>query len=254
MTWAQFDEVARQLTSGSGADKVYGTHFHTWRSTVELPTVQDGKNSIIATDYSFMKPIYDMVTAMQTDGIIMDYGSLKAGKIHYSGVFQNQQVAMLPMGSWFIGTMIAAEDKGDVKFKWGIAKYPHPDGVAAGTTASTLTSLAINANSKNKAAAWEFIKFYSGIEGAKVLAATGNLPAIRTPEVLKAYTSVKGVPAEAAEALQTAKVRLELPMNAHASAIEKILNEEHDLIMTNSTPVDQGLAEMSSRAKEELAK
>ncbi|CAG0937387.1 Lactose-binding protein [Thermoflexales bacterium] len=254
MTWAQFDATARKLTSGSGADKVYGTHFHTWRSTVELPTVQDGKNSIIASDYSFMKPIYDMVTAMQTDGIIMDYGSLKAGKIHYSGVFQNQQVAMVPMGSWFIGTLIAAEAKGDVKFKWGIAKYPHPDGVAAGTTASTLTSLAINANAKNKAAAWEFIKFYSGIEGAKVLAATGNLPAIRTPEVLKAYTSVKGVPAEAAEALQTAKVRLELPMNAHASAIEKILNEEHDLIMTNSNPVDQGLAAMSSRAKEELAK
>ena len=40
MTWKEFDTIARQMTSGSGADKVYGAHFHTWRSTVELATVQ----------------------------------------------------------------------------------------------------------------------------------------------------------------------------------------------------------------------
>ena len=252
MTWTQFNDIARKLTSGSGADKVSGTHFHTWRSTIQLPTVQDGKNTVIATDYSFMKPMYDMVTAMQKDGIVMDFGSLKAGKIHYSGVFQNQQVAMVPMGSWFIGTMIAAQDKGDAKFNWGVAKYPHPEGVEAGTTAGTLTSLAINANSKNKDAACDFITFYSGLEGAKVLAGTGNLPALRTPEVLAAYSAVKGVPPEAAAALQTTKVRLELPMHPKVGAVEKILNEEHELIMTNSVPVDQGLAEMSSRVKEAL--
>ena len=254
MTWTQFDEIARKMTSGTGADKVYGAHFHTWRSTVELPTVQDGKNTVIATDYSFMKPMYDMVVSMQKDGIIMDYGTLKAGKIHYSGVFENQQAAMLPMGSWFIGTMIAAEQKGDVNFKWGIAKYPHPDGVAAGTTASTLTSLAINANSKNKDAAWDFIKFYSGVEGAKVIAGTGNLPAILNADTLKAFAAVPGVPAEAVDALQTVKVRIELPMDPNASAIDKVLSEEHDLIMTNSVSVDEGIAEMTTRAKEVLGK
>jgi multiple sugar transport system substrate-binding protein len=253
MTWEQYDALARQLTSGEGADKVYGTHYHTWRSTVQLPTVQDGKNTVIATDYSFMKPYYDMVVAMQSDGIIQDYGSLKAGNVHYSGVFKNQQVAMLPMGSWFIGTMIAAQDKGETNFNWGIAKYPHPEGVAAGTTAGTLTSLAINANSKNKDAAWDFIKFYSGVEGAKVLAGTGNLPAIRTPEVLQAYASVKGVPAEASEALQTATVRLELPLHARVGAVEQILNEEHELIMTSSVSVDEGIAEMTSRVSEALS-
>ena len=107
MTWEEFDSLAREMTSGSGADKVYGAHFHTWRSTVELGTVQDGKNTVIATDYSFMKPMYDMVVGMQKDGIIMDYGELKAGSVHYSGVFKNQQVAMLPMGSWFIASLMS---------------------------------------------------------------------------------------------------------------------------------------------------
>jgi multiple sugar transport system substrate-binding protein len=253
MTWEQFDQIAREMTSGSGADKVYGAHFHVWRSCVQLATVQDGKNTVIATDYSYMKPMYDMVVGMQNDGIIMDYGELKAGSVHYSGVFKNEQIAMLPMGSWFIGSLIAAKDAGEIDFDWDVVKYPHPAGVEPGTTAGTLTSLAINANSKNKDAAWEFIKFYSGIEGAKALAETGNLPAMRTPEVLEVFSALDGVPAGAAEALQTTTVRLELPMHPKVGAVEQILNEEHDLIMTGSVSVDEGIASMTSRISEALA-
>jgi multiple sugar transport system substrate-binding protein len=199
-----------------------------------------------------MKPMYDMVTAMQDDGIIMDYGSLKAGQIHYSSVFKNGEIATLPMGSWFIGSLIAAEQEGEFDFDWGVAKYPHPEGVEAGTTAGTLTSLAINENSQNKDAAWDFIKFYSGVEGAKALAATGNLPAIRTPEVLEVFSNLEGMPEEANEALQTTTVRLELPMHPKVGAVEQILNEEHELIMTNSVTVDEGISEMTSRISEAL--
>jgi multiple sugar transport system substrate-binding protein len=252
MTWAEFDALARELTSGSGADKIYGAHFHVWRSCVQLGTVQDGLNTIISDDYSFMAPMYDMVTKMQKDGIIMDYGELKAGNIHYSGPFINGQVAMLPMGSWFIGRLIADKAEGIFDFDWGVAAYPHPDGVAAGTTAGTLTSLAINDESNNKDAAWDFIKFYSGEEGAKALALTGNLPAVRTPAVLEIFAALDGMPAEATEALQTTTVRLELPMHPNVGEIEQILNEEHELIMTRSYSVSEGLDEATDRIGEVL--
>jgi multiple sugar transport system substrate-binding protein len=252
MTWDEFDALARQLTSGSGADKIYGAHFHVWRSAVQLGTVQDGLNTIISDDYSFMAPMYNMVTSMQKDGIIMDYGELRAGNIHYSGVFENGQIAMLPMGSWFIGTLVAAQADGVFDFNWGVASYPHPEGVEAGTTAGTLTSLAINEQSDNKDAAWDFIKFYTGEEGAKVLAGTGNLPAVRTPEILEIFASKDGVPAEAIDALQTTTVRLELPMHPQVGEVEQILNEEHELIMTNSLSVEEGLAETTSRISEVL--
>jgi multiple sugar transport system substrate-binding protein len=252
MTWDEFDTVARELTSGDGADKIYGAHFHVWRSAVQLGTVQDGENTIISDDYSFMAPMYDMVTSMQEDGIIMDYGELRAGNIHYSGPFENGQVAMLPMGSWFIGRLISDQKAGTFDFNWGVASYPHPEGVPAGTTAGTLTSLAINSESDDKDAAWDFIQFYSGVEGAMVLASTGNLPALRTPEVLEVFAALDGVPAEAAEALQTTTVRLELPMHPQVGEIEQILNEEHDLIMTRSYSVNYGLDEMTDRIREVL--
>jgi len=252
MTWDEFDALARQLTSGEGADKIYGAHFHTWRSTVELGTVQDGKHTVISDDYSFMAPMYDMVTAMQKDGIIMDYGELRAGSIHYSGVFWNGQIAMLPMGSWFIGSTINAKNTGEMTANWGIAAYPHPEGVEAGTTAGTLTSLAINANSKQQDAAWDFVKYYTGPEAAKVLA-KWTLPAVRTADTLEAFVAVDGMPEGAAEALQTTTVRLELPMHPKVSEVEQILNEEHELIMTNSVSVQEGLDEMTSRVSEVLS-
>jgi multiple sugar transport system substrate-binding protein len=252
ITWEEFDALAREVTSGSGADKIYGAHFHTWRSCVQLATVQDGMNTVISDDYSFMAPMYNMVTNMQKDGIVMDYGELKAGSIHYSGPFKNGQVAMLPMGSWFIGTLIAAQEAGEFDFDWGVGAFPHPDGVEAGTTAGTLTSLAINSESDNKDAAFDFVQFYSGVEGAKVLAETGNLPAVRTPEVLEIFASRDGMPAETTEALKTVTVRLELPMHPDVGEIEQILNQAHDLIMTRSVSVDEGLAEASERVSEVL--
>jgi multiple sugar transport system substrate-binding protein len=156
------------------------------------------------------------------------------------------------MGSWFIGSLIAAEKAGEFDFDWGVAKYPHPEGVEAGTTAGTLTSLAINSLSENKDAAFDFIKFYSGVEGAQILAELGNLPAIRTPEVLATFAAVEGVPAEAEEALQTAAVRLELPMHPNVGAYEQILNQEHELIMTSSVSVEDGIAEINRRVAEEI--
>lgn len=255
MTWTQYADLAKKVSGGFGTDRVYGSHYHTWRSTVQLPTVQDGKNKIITTDYQFMKPYYDMVVKMQNEKTVIDFASLKVGNVHYSGVFYNNQIAMLPMGSWFISTIIAKKKTGEATMNWGIVKYPHPAGVSAGTTAGTITSLALNKSSKQKDLAWKFLQFFCGPEGAKILAQVGNLPAIRNQDVVKILTDREGFPTDPAsrEALSTTTVRLEMPMHEKVGIIERILNEEHELIMTGSVSVDKGLAEMTRRVKEALA-
>ena len=74
LTMEDYDALARKMTSGSGDTKVYGCHYHTWRSAASLFSILDGKNTIIDGTYDFMKPTYDMVIAQQKDGICMDYG------------------------------------------------------------------------------------------------------------------------------------------------------------------------------------
>ncbi len=255
MTFEQYDEIARKMTSGSGAGKVYGAHYHTWRSAVQLFGILDGQNTVVDGDYDFLKPTYERILKEQDDGIVMDYATLKTSSTHYSGVFYNNSIAMMNMGSWFIATQIDKVKSGESSAKnWGIVKYPHPEGVEAGTTLGTITSLAVNKKSANKEAALDFMQFVTGEEGAAAIAATGTIPAIKSDEVISSITSIEGFPADenSKAALSTVKTYLEMPMHEKSADIEVILNEAHDNIMTKNTTIDQGLADMKSRVQQIL--
>ncbi|MDR2656128.1 MAG: sugar ABC transporter substrate-binding protein [Oscillospiraceae bacterium] len=255
MTIAQYDELARKMTSGEGDAKVYGDHFHTWRSTVSLFAILDGKNTIVDGTYDFLAPTYEWVLAEQNDGICQDYATLKTSSTHYSGVFFNNQTAMLNMGTWFIATQIAKIKEGESKStEWGVVKYPHPEGVPAGTTLGTITGLSVNANSTKKEAALDFLKFATGPEGAAVVASTGTIPAIMSDEVVASIASVDGFPADDAskEALKVTKAYLEMPLHEKSADIETILNEGHDNIMTGNMTIEEGIADMNTRVGELL--
>lgn len=257
MTFKQYDELARKVTSGSGNDKVYGTNYHTWRSTVQLFGILDGKHSILDGDYGFLKDYYQIVLQEQKDGICQNYATLKSGNLHYSGLFENGSVAMMNMGSWFIATLINDIKNGKSSIKnWGIVKYPHPDGVEAGTTIGTITSLAVSATSNHKDTAKDFVKFVSGEEGAKILAKTGTFPAVMTEDVKSEITGLEGFPTDenSKEALKVVKTYLEMPYTTNAGALDTALNNAHDAIMTESVSIDDGLKQMANDAKQALGK
>ena len=248
MTLDEYDELARQMTSGSGAEKVYGCHYHTWRSAVQLFGILDGKNTIVDGEYEFLKPYYERILAQQKDGICMDYATLKTSSTHYSGVFYNNQVAMMNMGSWFIATQIEKVKAGEsLATEWGIVKYPHPDGVPAGTTLGTITTLAINSKSSNKQAAADFINFVCGEEGQKVVSSTGTIPAIKTSETMAATANLDGFPQDenSKEALNVVQTYLEMPLHEKSADIETELNNAHDNIMTENVTLEQGLSDMT---------
>lgn len=260
LTMEEYDALARQLTTGEGADKVYGTHYHTWRSDVTLYGILDGQNTIIDGSYDFLKPYYELVLSEQEDGICMDYGELKTSNLHYSAAFENGQAALLPMGSWFIATLqtynAEAEANGVEPVNFGIAKYPHPEGVEAGTTLGTVTSLGVNANSENKEAAIDFVNWCAAADGgAPIMASTGSFPAIMTEETINTISSTEGFPNSESdlEALNTVAVYLEMPLTSVASEIETVLNTEHDAIMTKAETIDEGIANMNEQVQQILA-
>ena len=249
LTMEDYDALARKMTSGSGDTKVYGCHYHTWRSAASLFSILDGKNTIIDGKYDFMKPTYDMVIAQQKDGICMDYGYLKTSSLHYSAAFENQQCAMVNMGSWFISTLEAYMKDAETKFNWGIVKYPHPAGAEAGSTLGTVTSLAINADSPKAEAAADFINWCVSEEGAQAIAKTGTFPACGSAATAEIIKSTEGFPEDSnsVDALTTSNVYLEMPYTQYASDIETILNAEHDAIMTMSETVDEGIQNMNDQ-------
>lgn len=255
MTLDDYDALMRQMTYGSGAEKVYGGHYHTWRSAVSLFGILDGKQTIVDGTYDFLKPIYERVLQQQADGVVMDYGELKTANLHYSAAFQNGTAAMVNMGSWFLATMqqynANAAGEGYEPVNFGMVKYPHPDGSPAGSTLGTVTSLGVNKNSANKEAAFDFVNWCASAEGAAVVASTGTFPAVSTSETLDIIAATEGFPtdAQSKEALTTAAVYLEMPLSNKASEIETVLNTEHDAIMTGAETVDEGIANMNEQVQ-----
>lgn len=251
MTWDEFREVAKRITSGEGATKNYGALIHTWQACVQNWGVQDGKHTIMDDDLSFFKPYYEMALGMQNDDkSIPDFATLKTGNIHYSSPFLTGNIGMMPMGSWFMTTMIAKKDAGESTVNWGVAALPHAEDVPAGYTVGAATPLVVNAASTKKEAAWEFVKFATSEAGAKVYADGGAIPGRSSDETLKVIAEMKGMPEGALEALGVTNISFDRPMADFVPEVNKMLEEEHSLIMLSQIDLDAGLAEMAERSKE----
>jgi multiple sugar transport system substrate-binding protein len=250
MTWKEWEQLATKLTSGTGNNKIYGAHLHTWQACVQNWGVQDGKHSIIDTDYRFFKPYYDMVIRMQDAGTLWDYGSLRTGGIHYSSAFLQGKAATMPQGTWFLSTILSRIKSGEAKLRWGIAALPHPEGTPAGWTVGSATPIAVNEASQKKDAAWEFVKFVTGDEGARFYAEAGAFPSRANAQTLAQIAGVPGMPEGSLEALTIKNISLDRPYEDHVTEVNQMLGEEHSLIMLKEVTVDKGLANMAKRSKE----
>lgn len=252
MTWDAYAELAKKMTG----DGVYGTHYHTWLSAVANWAVCDGVNTLADGEYSDLKYFYQLVQDLEDAGACMTYDELKAANLHYSGAFAQGNIAMMPMGYWYASTLIGYIKDGTADFDWGITAVPHLDNVAAGSSFGSPTGIAVNAKSANVDAAWDFISWMCSEEGAKVIAATGTRPAYVSEEVANVMASADGFPTDETSlaALLPTAIALEWPIGEGVSEIKTAVNEEHTLIMTRESTIDEGIAAMEERAAEFIQK
>ena len=244
MTWDEYEELVARLTYGSGSRKIYGGFFHTWQALVQNWGVQHGQETIMGPDYSFFRPYYEMVLRMQNAGHIIDFGFLRAGSIHYTGPFYSGTVATMPMGTWFMSMILGRMEEEDLGFRWGISTIPRSPDLPVGYTVGSVTPIAINAASDNKAAAWDFVRFVTSAEGADILANYSIIPSRANDNTLRIIAEAGGMPENALKALQVNNISLDRPMEANVPEINQMLGEIHELIMLQEISIDEGLAEM----------
>ena len=252
MTWEEYRELAAKMTYGEGSAKVYGSHHHTWEAMVSAWAVQDGKNTVVAKDYEFLRPYYEQALWLQDNGYIQDYATLKTANIHYSSVFKNQQCAMMPMGTYFIATMMQAIADGECDFNWGIATIPHPDDVEAGYTVGSITPIAISAYTDAQDLAWDFVKFAASEEAADILAQNGVFAGIQTEESLNTIASAENFPEgdSSKEALKYINFVFDRPLDPQIEEIRVPLDEVYEMVMIGEYTLDEGIAELNRRVAE----
>ena len=250
MTWDAYAELAKKLTDKEKG--VYGTHYHTWLSAVVNWAVCDGVNTLADKNYDDLLYFYKLYQDLEDAGACMSYADLKASGLHYSAAFANGNIAMLPMGYWYVSTLIGYNKDGTCNFNWGIVAVPHADGVAAGSSFGNLTGAMINEKSEQKELAWEYISWLGGEEGAAATASVGARPAWVSENVASVMSSVEGFPADenSKAALLPSAVAMEWPVAEKVSDIKTIVNEEHSMIMAREVTPEEGIEEMNERVAE----
>ncbi len=248
MTWDEYADLAVKMTG----DGVYGTHYHTWLSAVANWTVADGVNTLADKNYDDLLYFYQLYQKLEDAGACMAYSELKAQGLHYSAAFANGNIAMLPMGYWYVSTLIGYNKDGTCSFNWGITAVPHAEGVKAGSSFGNLTGTMINKKSENKDLAWDYISWLGGEEGAAATASVGARPAFVSENVAAAMSSVEGFPADETSkgALIPSFVGMEWPVAEKVADIKTIVNEEHTMIMAREITPEEGIAEMNERVAE----
>lgn len=251
LTWEEYEELAKELSKPE--EQVYGAYQHTWRSTVQAIAAAQNNKNLVEPDYGFLGEYYDRVLRMQEDQAQMDFGTAKSTNVTYQSQFENSKAGMMYMGSWYMGALLTNIDAGTTDVEWGISQMPQNEKGKEIQTFGSPTAFAINKNSKEQELAQKFLDFCSGEAGAKVLAEVGVVPSYRTDAINELYFSHNGMPND--EVSQTAfkpeKIAIEFPVDENGPAIDKILQEEHELILVGDETPKEAIGNMEKRVKQE---
>ena len=263
-TWDDFEKVSLELKSklgGAGYDTnaVKASYFHNWQSVVQgISRAQTKDADFYSGDYGFMKPYYERLLRYQDEGLTVDWATSNATKVQYQGQFGTQKAAMMPMGTWYLGTLVSQQKSGDAEnFEWGILPLPqNPDAAAESKPrtqgSSTGFSVSEKSSGQQRAAAKEFVRWATGEEGAKLLAGISITPANTGSAVEETFFSNEGMPTDDVSKYSWREHMTipDAPIGDKASEMNSILNTVHSAIMTKTKGVDEGLVSASEQVKD----
>jgi multiple sugar transport system substrate-binding protein len=141
----------------AGGDLLQGDGANAKPTIASSPGVKEG--------LAFFKDMWD-------SGVVLAAAKSDSGA-NFNGPFQSGKVGMYGAGAFAVGTLAA-----DKKLNFGITPLP---GKTAGQTGSFAggDEIAIPSGSKNKDAAWKFIKWATDVEAQTALGKLGPVP-VRT--------------------------------------------------------------------------
>jgi multiple sugar transport system substrate-binding protein len=261
-TWDDYSAAAKKLTAGLkiGGSPAVGTYEHTWQSLVQgFALAQTPGADLLSGNFSYMTPYYQRSMDLQESGAQTGFGTATTNSMTYQAQFGTQKAAMMPMGSWYVATLLAQQEKGDAeKFAWGIAPAPQRDKstTAKPVTFGDPTGMGINpkVSGAKRDAAKKFLGFIGGEKSATALAGIGITPAYASTTVTDTYFALKGIPTDKLSkfTFDNHDTKPENPVSKHTTALQNLLKESHSSIMSKSVPVEKGIADAQGRATNEV--
>ena len=253
-TWDRFADVARQVSSGNG--QVYGASVYFWGSSQLIMQTQNRRS--VLTDSGEMD--YDgsilrwlsMRRAMEANRSMWPLIDMKVSATHYSKQFYDGQAAMVLMGEWFPGQIMSGRDQEVLRgweweTDWGLTRLPSDTNPYVTMGAPTFSHVV--SYSKNKEAAFKFIAWMGGPEGAEVAARAGVLPAMVNDGVREVLAESIPCPVSL-EFFVEDKIVFPMAYNRFGSRIENLINNIQEEYLLGRIPDNQFDARLRSGLEE----
>lgn len=191
LTWEEYRKLAKQLThTKDDGTIVWGGYFITW--ALNFAGIQNA-NYLHDDDQSSQRKALELLNQlMNIDKSHMSIQEIEEKDEYYLDIFEQGRIAMMPMGEWFVGLIMDDERHGKSTIDWDLAPMPIFEGMIPGTTWGQYQFTGISSTCSHKDAAFEFLKYIGGAEGAKIYAEYGMLSAYNSEESQIIYRNVAG--------------------------------------------------------------
>lgn len=269
-TWEDFTTYAKTLTTGEGANKHYGTYFHGpqnggWMEFMKLALANQADNTEFLKEdgsMNFDNPLFRKTLELRLqmekeDKSATPYSDMLSQKLHYRNQFFNQAVSMIMIGSW-MNTELGGTEQFPLNFEVAVAPIPknNPED-EGGYTMVTTDYVAVAETSKNKEAAYQFVRWYTTegqIAQGKNIPSWNGVDDAQLEEVIDIILSGTKTPEKVDKAsliktLSTAKSSKIIPPVTYQSEVYKAVNEEYEKLIYDQQNVDQVIAALNDRVQ-----
>ena len=252
-TWEDYYDMAGQLTSGEGADKIYGSlNFQPTSMWWRVPANSKGSTNPLDD-----AQLHDWMEAAEYCKSLSDAGyqplyedMASESGADYTGNFLQGKYAMFYTGDWAVEMLNTAIANGDGDVNYDIAPLPHWEGEEAATPGAPGLMMVAN-NAKNPEVAYDFISYCTGAEGAELLLDNDYFPAWQSDETIEKYTSGKTAP-EHIEYIVNQNIISQVPCDENYNSAQNVIKEEVSLYLLGEQDIDTTESNIKDRIQDEV--
>jgi multiple sugar transport system substrate-binding protein len=267
-TFSEFRDIARRLTKGEGADKVYGMFLNSQQDFYPgyfvAPidggnfTYRDNGKSSAYDSPAFRAYVEFYNNLMNVDKSAPTHVDSVTQKLTQEGMFLTGRSAMT-IGPWIIRSIKDLTNYPH-DFVTAFAPYPIADGMTANYSQGGAGDiLSINPKSANTEAAWEYVKWYSTkgmievVKGGRVPMYAGYDAKTVTDAFLIDGEKLLDAATTYSVLIAPRKNYTSQTITVKAPELTAIMNEELEAIFNGQKTVDQGIRDLKSRSDRVLA-
>ncbi len=252
-TWEEYYDIAGKLTSGEGANKIYGSlNFQPTSLWWRVPANSKGATNPVNDD-----ELHDWMEAARFCKSLSDAGyqppyedMASESGADYTGNFLQGKYGMYFTGDWGVEMLNTSIANGDGDVKYDIAPLPHWEGEEAATPGAP-GLLMVAQNAKNPEVAFDFISYCAGAEGADLLLDNDYFPAWQSEETIATYTEGKTAP-EHIEYIVNQKIISQVPCDEYYNSVTNIIKEEVSLYLIGEQDIETTEANSKKRMQDEV--